>query len=111
MKTAERIRSAMQVMHRWTGLAMAGFLILVGLTGSVLAFRAKLDRLINPELYVDAQPRQKPLDLATLAERAEQLAPEAQVGYFWVDPERATMSMTPRVNPATGKPYQPASIT
>jgi uncharacterized iron-regulated membrane protein len=106
MKNAERIRSVMLVLHRWTGLAMAGFLILVGLTGSVLAFRAKLDRLINPELYVKAQPGQKLLDLATLAEQAEQLAPEAQVGYFWVDPERATMSMTPRVNPASGKPYQ-----
>jgi uncharacterized iron-regulated membrane protein len=106
MKSAERIRSVMLVLHRWTGLAMAGFLILVGLTGSVLAFRAKLDRFINPELYVKAQPDQKLLDLATLAEQAEQLAPEAQVGYFWVDSERATMSMTPRMNPATGKPYQ-----
>ncbi len=106
MKAADRIRSAILVLHRWTGLAMAGFLILVGLTGSILAFRAKLDRLINPELYVKAQPGQKLLDLATLAERAEALAPEAQVGYFWVDPERATISMTPRVNPATGKPYQ-----
>ena len=106
MKTVERIRSSMLVLHRWTGLAMAAFLILVGITGSVLAFRSKLDRLINPELYVKAPPGLKLLDLATLAERAEQLAPDSRVGYFWVDPDRATMSMVPRMNPATGKPYQ-----
>ncbi len=106
MKNTERIRTAMLVLHRWTGLAMAGFLVLVGLTGSVLAFRSKLDRFVNPELYVKALPGQKPLDLATLAERAEQLAPGSRVGYFSVDPERATMSMTPRVNQATGKPNQ-----
>ncbi|MGH8615454.1 MAG: PepSY domain-containing protein, partial [Gammaproteobacteria bacterium] len=38
------------LMHRYVGLAMTVFLILVGLTGSVLAFNHELDRWLNPEL-------------------------------------------------------------
>lgn len=47
-------------LHPWTGLLMSVFLIVVGLTGTLLAFRAKLDRLINPELYAEAKPGQAP---------------------------------------------------
>jgi uncharacterized iron-regulated membrane protein len=35
-------------LHRWTGLTLTVFLILVGLTGSILAFKTKIDRVINP---------------------------------------------------------------
>ncbi|MDZ7855887.1 PepSY-associated TM helix domain-containing protein [Sphaerotilus sp.] len=61
------------------GLATAGFLVVVGLTGSLLAFYEELDALINPHLSVPARPGAVPLDLATLAERAQALAPQAQV--------------------------------
>jgi uncharacterized iron-regulated membrane protein len=94
-------------LHRWTGLLMAGFLVLVGLTGSLLAFRSKLDRMINPELYVNAQPGQKPLDLATLAERAESVAPESRLGYYVVEEGQVLVSMMPRTSPATGETYKP----
>lgn len=94
-------------LHRWTGLLMAGFLVLVGLTGSLLAFRSKVDRLINPQLFVEPQPGQKPLDLATLAERAEALAPESRAGYCAVEHGQVLFAMTPRTNPATGQKYKP----
>lgn len=35
--------------HRWAGLAMAGFLIVVGLTGSVLVFDGELHRRLDPD--------------------------------------------------------------
>lgn len=38
------------LIHRHAGLVMTLFLILVGLTGSVLAFYHELDRRLNPEL-------------------------------------------------------------
>ncbi|MGQ0591136.1 MAG: PepSY domain-containing protein, partial [Gammaproteobacteria bacterium] len=38
------------LLHRYAGLAMTVFLILVGVTGSVLAFYHELDRWLNPEL-------------------------------------------------------------
>ena len=105
-RIAERIHAVAVFLHRWAGLGMTGFLIVVGLTGSMLAFRTDLERIINPDLFAKSTPEQIPLDLATLAERAEALAPQARVGYFVVERDQAVMAMRPRNDPATGKPYQ-----
>ncbi|MFO1125514.1 MAG: PepSY-associated TM helix domain-containing protein [Methylocystis sp.] len=64
-------------LHRWTGLAMAGFLILVGLTGSLLAFWLEINQWLTPELY--PAPRAGiELDAATLARRAEAIVLQAR---------------------------------
>lgn len=66
------------LLHRWAGLAMAAFLIIVAMSGSLLAFYPELERLINPQFY----PKQvlgKKLDMATLAEMAEQQVPNGRV--------------------------------
>ena len=34
-------------LHRWAGLAMTGFLIVVGLTGSLLAFWGEIEPLAD----------------------------------------------------------------
>ncbi len=64
-------------LHRWAGLVMAGFLICAGLTGSLMAFYPELEQALNPQYYLAWQDGE-PLDLATLIEQAESLAPEAQ---------------------------------
>jgi len=87
-------------LHRWTGLVLAGFLLLEGITGSVLAFRRPLEALVAPELYAEPHGAHPPLRLAELAARAETLAPETRVGYFWVDDRQAVFSMLPRSNSA-----------
>ncbi len=38
-------------LHRWAGLAIAAFLIVVGLTGNLLAFYPELNRLFNSRAY------------------------------------------------------------
>lgn len=93
------------LLHRWVGLAMAGFLVVVGLTGSLLAFLPELQHTLNPEFYAadTGQPR---LDLASLAERAEALAPRAQVNGLWAgEPDSAQVNVSPRTVPETGQPY------
>jgi len=87
-------------LHRWVGLLMAGFLLLEGITGSLLAYRRSLEELVAPQLFIAHRPDSPPLPLATLAERAEVLAPEARVGYFWVDDRQAVMRMLPRIKPS-----------
>lgn len=67
------IRSYWVFIHRWAGLAMAGFLILVGLTGSLLAFLPELDHWLAPQLH--PEPQGVSLDAAALARRAEALVP------------------------------------
>ena len=91
-------------LHRWIGLLIAGFLILEGLTGSLLAFRRPLERLINPQLFAACRDR-SPLDLATLAERSEAQEPHARIDYFSVDRDQVLVRVSPRVDPATQKPW------
>lgn len=106
LRKGAAIHAGLVFLHRWAGLAMTAFLIVVGLTGALLAFRTNLEHLINPQLFAGPKPGQTPLDLATLAERAEALAPQVRVGYFSVERDQALMACVPRTNPATGKPYQ-----
>ena len=94
-------------LHRYVGLAMAAFLIIEGVTGSLIAFRSDLSALLDPRFVAaPPEPDARRLDLATLAERAEALAPKAQVAYFASDrDDQAVLRVAPRVDPATGKPY------
>ncbi|MEI8208381.1 MAG: PepSY-associated TM helix domain-containing protein [Methylococcales bacterium] len=95
------------ILHRWVGLLMAVFLILEGLTGSLLAFNQSLEKIINPALFASApSPDAKPLDLATLAESAELAEPKIRVGYFSISEHQATMRVSPRKDPITAKPYE-----
>lgn len=66
------------LIHRWAGLAMAGFLILIGLTGSLLAFYPEVERLINPQYY-PARASGLALGPGELAEILERRLPQAQV--------------------------------
>ena len=45
------VRSALVRLHRWAGLTIALFLVVAGLTGSVLVFREELDAWANPDLF------------------------------------------------------------
>lgn len=56
-------------LHRWLGLALAGFLVVVGLTGSLIAFYPEIDQLFNPRIY-ELKPGQ-PLPPGELAARTE----------------------------------------
>jgi len=98
------VRAHFVWLHRWTGLLMAAFLLLEGLTGSVLAFRHSVEELIAPELFAAHRSDAPTLPLGTLAERAEELTPEARVGYFWVDDRQAVMRMLPRGEPSKAWP-------
>ena len=67
--------------HRWSGIALAGFLVLAGATGSFLAFHHELDAAFVPELHeVSPQPARASLD--AIAARIEAANPRLAVGYF-----------------------------
>lgn len=94
-------------LHRYAGLTMAGLLIIVGLTGSLLAFYEELEQLLNPHWY-PVHAGEKCLDLATLAERVEVREPHLRVtnvnlsGYYG---GVASAWITPRIDPLTQQPY------
>lgn len=96
------------LVHRYAGLTMAGFLIIVGLTSSLLAFYTELEHLINPHWY-PVHGLEKPLDAATLAERLELREPRLQVSEINLESfygGGAAVWVTPRIDPASGEPYE-----
>ncbi len=100
------IRHVFVWLHRWAGLAMAGFLVVTALTGSLLAFNSELERLISPQLYAAPRPGVAPLDLATLAERAEKLVPEGRVAEVqFTEADQANVEVVARKDAATGAPH------
>ncbi len=94
------------LIHRWLGLAMTVFLVIVGLTGSLLAFNSELEQWNNPRLYSPPRHDLPRLSLAELAVRAEAQEPRARVtGVVEGEPGWRWISVEPRINPATGKAY------
>ncbi|MGD9472945.1 MAG: PepSY-associated TM helix domain-containing protein [Novosphingobium sp.] len=46
----DRLRHWVRRLHLWLGLGLGGLLVLLGLTGSILAFYPELDALLHPEI-------------------------------------------------------------
>jgi uncharacterized iron-regulated membrane protein len=93
------IRGVFVFLHRWVGLLMTIFLVLVGLTGSLLAFDDEIERFTAPRLYATPRPGIAPLDLATLAEKAAALTPPNTqlVNVRMSGPERAAANFAPEI--------------
>jgi uncharacterized iron-regulated membrane protein len=97
------VRKAALLLHRYVGLAVAVFLLVAGLTGSVLAFYHELDVALAPHLYAArVHGRTKPIDALTLRDQALSRVPEGaainivpldtppgEAVNFWVDLPRA----------------------
>ena len=72
------IRSVLVLLHRYVGLATAIFLVVIGLTGSILAYREPISAFISPELY--APPARGPvLSPFELARRVQAAEPRAEI--------------------------------
>ncbi|WP_434458204.1 PepSY domain-containing protein [Stutzerimonas urumqiensis] len=101
------MRVALLLLHRYVGLAIALFLFLAGVTGTVLAFHHELDEWLNPAFY-HAPGVGEPLDPGALAEGLEQRYPRMQVWYMEMPDEpqhSALLALVPRTDPATGEPF------
>lgn len=100
-------RALWLTVHRWLGLALAVFLIMAGLTGSLLAFHDALDSKLNAHLF-RVQLEGTRISALKLRERAEQLVPQARIDSvsLGTGAEDALMlSLAPRIDPGTGEPF------
>ncbi len=78
---AHRVRRVPLLVHRYVGLVLALFLVIAGLTGTVLVFREELDEGLNPELFfVGSEGSNEPLDPFAVARRTLPLQ-EGGVGW------------------------------
>jgi uncharacterized iron-regulated membrane protein len=83
-------------LHRWAGLAIALFVAVAGLTGSLLAFAPELNRALTPELFPPAGMG-TPLDVPALVARTETLVPGSLVtGINFLEPGTAIVFIESR---------------
>lgn len=100
------IRQLLVWLHRYAGLGMSLFLVIAALTGSLLAYNSELERVFAPQLFAQPHPGEAPLDLATLAERAASLVPNARVsGVSFDEVDQVKVGYVPEIDPATGNPH------
>lgn len=97
------------LVHRYTGLYMALFLLVAGLTGSIMAFDTEIEGCLNPPVKV--VPRAGPrLDELILHDHALILVPQGQadrVDFFGSKPDEAyKILMVIPPDAATGKPEE-----
>ena len=78
------MRGLCVILHRYLGLATALFLVLLGLTGSVLAWREPLSAWLAPDLY-EAPARGPVLTPEQLVRRVNEADPRAAVVFFPLD--------------------------
>ena len=101
------VRHFFVFIHRWAGLLMAAFLIVVGLTGSLLAFKSELERLVCPRILCDSKTRCDAARPRHARGGAEAQVPQGQVVTVSLsEPDQALLVFQPRKDPATGKPYE-----
>jgi uncharacterized iron-regulated membrane protein len=101
------MRAFLVLLHRYIGLATAVFLLLAGLTGSILAFNHELDEWLNPEFYA-ASAQGSRLPPGELVDALQSAHPKLQVWYMEYPHEAghtALLAAVPRNDPATGKPF------
>jgi uncharacterized iron-regulated membrane protein len=94
-------------LHRWFGLGAAAFLFVAGATGAVISWDHELDEWLNPQLF-QARTAGPALSTIELAARVEAAEPRARVTFLplAIEPGHAvTMSVQPRIDPATGRPF------
>jgi len=102
------MRALLVLLHRYIGLATALFLMMAGLTGSLLAFNHELDEWLNPGFY-EATAKGSALPPGELVDTLQGQHPKLQVWYMEYPQEAghtAMLAAVARNDPATGKPFE-----
>ncbi len=102
-------RSLFVILHRWFGLLIAAFLIMSGLTGAIISWDHELDDLLNPHL-MEATSQGTAIPALDLVSQIEARHPQVRVSFvpLLVEPgESLAFGVDPRVDPQTGKLYEP----
>jgi uncharacterized iron-regulated membrane protein len=101
------MRALLVLLHRYIGLVTAVFLLLAGITGSILAFSHELDEWLNPQFYAASTEGQR-LPPGTLVDVVQAAHPKLQVWYMEY-PDKlghtALLAAVPRNDPSTGEPF------
>jgi len=95
------MRKFLLTVHLWAGLTAALFLLLLGVSGALVAFEGEIDRALNARLsYV--QPQGQPLTLEAIRAKLLAANPGAKIEQFGM-PQRSEYSLFVQLEQASGK--------
>ncbi|PSJ18784.1 PepSY-associated TM helix domain-containing protein [Nitrosomonas supralitoralis] len=100
-------RQILTLLHRWTGLFLAVFLFISGLTGAIISWDHELDEWLNPQLF-DRQSEGDSLPPTMLADQLEAADPRILVTWLplTIEPdENLGLGVKGRIDPSTGKAF------
>ena len=101
------MRTRVLSLHLWAALAAGAFVVILGVTGSIMAFEDQIDHLLHPHLF-RVTPAARPLTLAELGAAASDRFPRERATAYGlsVSPDLSYSinfrSMTVFVNQYTG---------
>jgi uncharacterized iron-regulated membrane protein len=72
-------RKALFQIHLWLGLALAIYVVVIGLTGSILVFRGDLQKLTFPEFFTVERHGEPDAPLPTILAELQRRYPDTQV--------------------------------
>jgi uncharacterized iron-regulated membrane protein len=101
-------RSFFVLIHRWTGLFLAVFLFISGLTGAIISWDHELDEWLNPQLF-EARGQGTPLPPLIIAGKLEAADPRLLVTFvpLAVEPgHNLGVGVRPRIDPKSEKAYE-----
>jgi uncharacterized iron-regulated membrane protein len=105
------LRRALFQIHLWTGLLIAAYAIVIGLTGSALIFKSELLEHLQPSLYtLRPTPRQTTLDAAVHAIEASHPGYQAFALQNFDKPTQATDLLLRRTTGAPTPNYRVVSF-
>jgi uncharacterized iron-regulated membrane protein len=103
-----RMRPLLLIAHRYLGLTIALFLLVAGATGALLAFYYEIDQALNPRLFKIPPSTAPSLQLQEVVSIVTRAYPESRIRVVSLKrdfDQSLRVSLTPRIDPATGKPY------
>ncbi|WP_162179998.1 PepSY-associated TM helix domain-containing protein [Bryobacter aggregatus] len=78
------LRKAMFQVHLWLGIAVALYIFLIGLSGSILVFREEIQHWSGAAPRIPAfDPKEPGIDIATAVAKAQEAFPQARMTFFY----------------------------
>lgn len=107
------LRKLIFQVHLWAGLIIGIYVMLIGLSGSILVFREELERVSHSEMLRPVNAQGAQIDILTATEKIEAAYPKKKVTFIYAPtPERPVFlgflrekkgSLTVSIDPTTGK--------
>ena len=76
---ANRLRKALLQIHLWTGLTVAAYVALIGLTGSALVFRPEMQKATFPEFFEIARRGESDADYPAIIDALQKRYPDGRL--------------------------------